>query len=68
MKYYLVKSYRDKIKVEAKRRMDICEKCEHLQPLGTCGLCGCVMKVKTKGEFELDENGISIDGCEDKRW
>lgn len=29
-------------------RKGICEKCDHLQMLGTCAICHCMMFVKTK--------------------
>jgi len=67
--YYLYKPYRDKRKEEANRRMQICEKCEHFyKPLGNCDICGCIMVVKTKMYFPLDENGISIGGCIEQKW
>lgn len=69
MWYYLYKPYRDKIKKESLRRMNICKNCEHFNDiLYTCNLCGCFMEVKSKMVFKLDENIISIDGCLDKRW
>jgi hypothetical protein len=67
--YYLYKPYREQRKAEAERRMKICEDCEHLQPtFGTCELCYCIMKIKTKMWFQLDENGNSINGCVIKKW
>jgi len=67
--YYLYRPYRDKRKAEAKRRIGICEKCEYFnKKLRTCNICGCFMDVKTKMYIELDEYGLSIDGCLDKRW
>lgn len=67
--YYLYKPYRDKRKVEAKRRIIVCEKCEHFnKTLRTCELCGCFMDIKVILDFELDEEGISIDGCWDRKW
>jgi hypothetical protein len=29
------------------KRMAICLMCEHKSTLGTCGICGCVLKAKT---------------------
>ena len=67
--YYLYKPYRKKRKEEAKRRIEICEACDYFyKPARNCSLCGCFMDVKTKMPLELDENGISIDGCEIKKW
>jgi hypothetical protein len=67
--YYLSKKYRNKRKEEAKRRIKICESCEYfLQSARMCDLCGCLMDVKTKMEFPLDEEGKSIDGCWDRKW
>jgi hypothetical protein len=58
--YYLDKSYRKKINVEAKKRMDICKKCEFLnKTFGTCNLCGCVMSIKTKGSYDIYE-GLAV--------
>ena len=67
--YYLYKPYRDKRKKEAKRRIEICESCEHFyKPARNCDMCGCYMDIKTKMDFELDEDGISRDGCLIKKW
>jgi hypothetical protein len=67
--YYVYEPYRNERKKEAQRRMAVCEACEHLwKPMNTCKVCGCVMSVKTKMWFELDENGKSVDGCWEKKW
>lgn len=69
IKYKFNKSYREKIKIEAQRRIQICENCEFFwKPARNCMLCGCFMDIKTKMEFKLDENGLSIEGCPDKKW
>ena len=69
MWYYLYKPYRDKIEAEAKRRIEICESCAFFyKPSRNCMICGCFMDVKTKMDLELDENGISIHGCSEKKW
>ncbi|MFA7156780.1 MAG: DUF6171 family protein [Bacilli bacterium] len=48
---------------EAKRRLDICKKCEHLNTqFNQCKICGCFMEVKTK------LNGFSCADLENKRW
>ena len=68
-KYYLNKSYREKRKVEAQKRIQICENCEFFWKFArNCMICGCFMDVKTKMPFELDENGLSIEGCPEKKW
>ena len=67
--YYLYKPYRDKRKQEAKRRIEICENCEYfLKNARMCDVCGCLMDVKTKMRFDLDDEGISIDGCWERKW
>jgi len=67
--YYLNKSYRDKRKIEARKRIKICEDCEFFWKYGrNCMLCRCFMDIKTKMYFDLDEDGISIDGCKEKKW
>jgi len=68
-KYKFNKSYRDKLEKDAQRRIEICESCEYFwKPGRNCMLCGCFMDIKTKMEFDVDENGKSIGGCEDKKW
>tara|TARA_R110000744_G_scaffold86348_1_gene168715 strand:- start:10201 stop:10620 length:420 start_codon:yes stop_codon:yes gene_type:complete len=33
----------------AKERIEICRSCEHyFKPTGTCGICGCFMRIKSK--------------------
>lgn len=68
-KYHLNKKYRDKLKKEAQRRIEICESCEFFwKPGRNCMLCGCFMDIKTKMDLELDEEGKSIDGCYERKW
>ena len=68
-KYHFNKTYRDKIKKEAERRIKICESCEFFwKPARNCMICGCFMDIKVKSDFELDENGTSILGCPEKKW
>lgn len=58
--YYLNKSYREKRKTEAKRRIEICESCEYFyKPARNCMICGCFMDVKTKGDYDI-YNGRAI--------
>ena len=67
--YYLWKPYRIKREAEAKRRITICESCEYFDHhFRACPLCGCLMDVKTKSIFKLDKDGLSIDGCYEKKW
>jgi hypothetical protein len=67
--YYLYKPYRNKRKKEAIRRMKICENCEYFwKPAGNCTICGCIMLVKTKMFFPLDNERISIGGCIKRKW
>jgi len=47
--------------------MAICNKCEHNKH-GICELCGCILKAKTRVDFILDNNGITIDGCPKRKW
>lgn len=47
--YLVYKPYRIKIEAEAKRKLDICEKCEFLEkPFKICRYCGCFMEIKVK--------------------
>jgi hypothetical protein len=67
--YYLYKPYREKRKVEAEYRMNICQECEHFyKPLGNCDICGCIMYVKCKMYFAKDLNGKAIGGCSLMKW
>ena len=43
-------------KKEFDERMEICKQCEH-NTFGICGLCGCVLKAKTKAEDECCDAG-----------
>jgi hypothetical protein len=53
--YYLWKPYRDKVNKEAKRKIEICEKCEFLDHhFRMCNLCGCLMDIKTKSAKKED--------------
>lgn len=69
IKYYLYKPYREKIKKDSQSRIQICENCEFFWKFArNCMICGCFMDIKTKMPFDLDENGISVDGCPEKKW
>ena len=50
-----------------KQRYKICKECKYNKH-GVCKLCGCIIKAKTRVSYELDENGISLDGCPMKKW
>jgi len=67
--YYLCKSYRNKRKNDAEKRIKICESCQFFyKPARNCMICYCYMDVKTKMFFALDENNISYDGCPEHKW
>lgn len=67
--YWLSRSYRQKMKAEAKRRIEICEACEHFdKEKRICKLCGCFMDIKTKMLLPKDENGLTPDGCWGDKW
>lgn len=67
--YHFSKKHRQKIEAEAERRIKICESCEFFyKPARNCMICGCFMDVKTKMELEVDDEGISIDGCLERKW
>ena len=51
----------------AKERHKICSECE-FNKNGICFICGCIIKAKVRVDFDLDENGKSIDGCPEKKW
>lgn len=69
IKFHLCKSYREEIKLEAKRRIKICEECPFFwKYVRNCMICGCFMDVKVKMKFKLDENNKSINGCLEKKW
>lgn len=72
---YIIKGYikfiKDFIKgtqtYKSKQRLNICNQCE-FNNNGICKKCGCIIKVKVKVDFLEDENGITIDGCPEKKW
>ena len=67
--YYINEDYRNSRKIEAMKRIIICESCDNfVKNSRRCSLCGCFMDVKSKMKFELDENGKSINGCQIKKW
>ncbi len=51
----------------SKKRMIICNNCKHNKH-GICELCGCILKAKTRVDFILDNEGITIDGCPERKW
>lgn len=48
-------------------RLGICNKCEHNKG-GICQLCGCILKAKVRVDFMEDDDGITIDGCPERKW
>ncbi len=56
-----------KVKHKAKYRLTICNQCENNKN-GICNICGCIIKAKVRVNYMEDENGISIDGCPNKKW
>ena len=48
-------------------RLQICKQCKH-NVKGICKKCGCIIKVKVKVDFLEDSEGISIDGCPERKW
>lgn len=66
--FYLSPSYRKINEPIAIKRWLICQKCNKLTSIKRCSLCGCVMIIKVKGKYELDKNGVSLNGCRLKKW
>lgn len=67
--YKLNKPYRDKRKALATKRLIICENCPYFyKHTRNCSICGCFCDIKTKADYDIDENEISIDGCPEKMW
>ena len=48
-------------------RYKICKNCEH-NVHGICEQCGCIIKAKVRVNFDIDKDGLSIDGCTEKKW
>lgn len=48
-------------------RLNICSKCD-FNKNGICSLCGCILKAKVRVDFMEDENGVTIDGCPERKW
>jgi hypothetical protein len=50
-------------------RYEICQDCIFKDDdIDICTICSCPLKAKTKGDYDIDENGKSIDGCPKKYW
>ena len=59
--YLIWKPYRDKQKAEARRRIEICEKCQYFDPsFRMCFLCKCFMDVKVKS--------ANAEDCYGEKW
>jgi len=66
-KYF--KKYKAKQEKLFDSRFNICQTCdERRNENGTCRICGCKLKAKTKVLYRLDKDGKSIDGCPKKYW
>lgn len=52
---------------KSRQRLNICKQCE-FNNKGICKKCGCIIKIKVKVDFIEDENGITIDGCPERKW
>lgn len=52
---------------KSKKRLIICNKCVNNNN-GICSLCGCIIKAKVRVNYPEDNNGLSIDGCPEKKW
>lgn len=48
-------------------RLKLCKECKHNNN-GICDICGCIIKAKVHVNYPEDKNGISIDGCPEKKW
>lgn len=56
-----------KTKQKAIKRFEICRQCKY-NINGICEKCGCIIKAKVRVNFPEDKNGLSIDGCPEKKW
>jgi hypothetical protein len=50
-------------------RLELCKKCSYRDPnLNLCSVCKCPIKPKTRGDYDLDDEGKSIFGCPYRYW
>ena len=50
-------------------RLEICNKCEFKdETFHVCSVCKCPIKPKTRGDYDLDDEGKSIFGCPYRFW
>ena len=52
------------------KRVDICNDCQHKKRkvfFSTCSVCGCLIRAKTRADYDMDENGTSIDDIYNKK-
>jgi hypothetical protein len=50
-------------------RMEICNRCDMKDEIfNVCSVCKCPLKPKTRGDYDLDEEGKSIFGCPYRYW
>jgi recombinational DNA repair protein RecR len=66
--YFLYKPYRKKQQKLFSERIQICENCEHFTKTRQCKLCWCFCDAKVKCIYKLDKDGLSIDGCWERKW
>lgn len=51
------------------KRLKICKECSYQnKKLKTCSICNCPIVPKTRGDYDIDENGLTIYGCPKKYW
>jgi len=68
LRFIFFKKYREKQKELFNKRLNICKNCEYLGKNTYCSICGCLIKVKTKVIYKLNEEEKSINGCPKKYW
>lgn len=50
-------------------RLEICNKCDSRdKTFNVCSVCKCPIKPKTRGDYDLDDEGKSIFGCPYRYW
>jgi hypothetical protein len=49
-------------------RLNICKRCSFKDELNLCSICKCPIKPKSRGDYDLDEDGKSLLGCPKKYW
>lgn len=64
---WVIDIIRNRMSPTSYERYTKCKKCEY-NIRGICAECGCIIKAKVRVDFELDEEGKSIDGCPLRKW